>query len=420
MTVVASREAAFQVGSANSFIGDGIRFAAVPLLAAAAGADASAVSLLFVAGTAPWLLIAPFSGALVDRVSRTGVLIGADAVRLLLSLVLLAAVVADLPPLVAVLVVLSFGFGVVETLYDVAGIALIPSLVPREGSLERVNARYAANQTLGRELGGPVAGALLHGWWWAAPYVAGVALYSTAVLLLGRLRGLLPAATPPAAGGPAASGTGWWRQVLDGARFLRRSRVLVVLATVAGTGNLSLLAAQATLVLFVVDELDGSGLGYSLVVAGPAVGAVLGSWLVTKLRRWLRPASTLLVAMAGSAMAFGWAAAAQRVWSVVAAFVLLGVCFMCWNVVSLTTRQQIVPDELRGRVESVYRALSWGALPLGAGAGGVIAEQAGLRAPLIMAAGLCVAASAVLVVGLRGITELAPDHAAGPDAAGAR
>ncbi|HJY69320.1 MAG TPA: MFS transporter, partial [Streptosporangiaceae bacterium] len=38
-----------------------------------------------------------------------------------------------------------------------------------------------------------------------------------------------------------------------------------------------------------------------------------------------------------------------------------------------------------GRVNSVYRMLGWGLMPLGALAGGFVAHAAGLRAPYIVA-----------------------------------
>jgi hypothetical protein len=47
----------------------------------------------------------------------------------------------------------------------------------------------------------------------------------------------------------------------------------------------------------------------------------------------------------------------------------------------LPSRQQIVPAELLGRVNSVYRMIGWGLIPVGAVAGGLVAKEFGLRAP---------------------------------------
>jgi len=48
-----------------------------------------------------------------------------------------------------------------------------------------------------------------------------------------------------------------------------------------------------------------------------------------------------------------------------------------------------VPSRLLGRVNSVYRMLGWGLMPLGALAGGFVAHAAGLRAPYAAAGVLC-------------------------------
>jgi hypothetical protein len=52
-----------------------------------------------------------------------------------------------------------------------------------------------------------------------------------------------------------------------------------------------------------------------------------------------------------------------------------------WNIVTVSLRQRIVPSELLGRVNSVYKMIGWGLIPLGALTGGLAAHLFGLRAP---------------------------------------
>lgn len=63
-----------------------------------------------------------------------------------------------------------------------------------------------------------------------------------------------------------------------------------------------------------------------------------------------------------------------------------GFLITSWNVVSVTLRQSLTPDELRGRVSSVSRMFAWGSQPLGALLGGAVASVFGLRAPFFVAA----------------------------------
>ena len=42
-----------------------------------------------------------------------------------------------------------------------------------------------------------------------------------------------------------------------------------------------------------------------------------------------------------------------------------------WNVITVSLRQTIIPAQLLGRVNSVYRFFAWGMMPIGAAIGGV-------------------------------------------------
>jgi len=76
--------------------------------------------------------------------------------------------------------------------------------------------------------------------------------------------------------------------------------------------------------------------------------------------------------------------------------VVLGLLMACngffvtmWNVVTVSMRQRIVPDELLGRVNSVYRMIGWGLIPVGSLAGGLAASLGGLRAPYVAGGVVC-------------------------------
>ena len=72
---------------------------------------------------------------------------------------------------------------------------------------------------------------------------------------------------------------------------------------------------------------------------------------------------------------------------------LASVSAVVWNVITVSLRQEIIPDELLGRVNSVYRFFGWGMIPIGTFLGGVLVaatedslgRSAGLRVPFIVA-----------------------------------
>jgi hypothetical protein len=75
-------------------------------------------------------------------------------------------------------------------------------------------------------------------------------------------------------------------------------------------------------------------------------------------------------------------------------FTVNGYSVTMWNVVTVSLRQQVVPGELLGRVNSVYRMIGWGLFPVGAMAGGFAAQEFGLRAPYTLG-GMVAAVAAV-------------------------
>jgi hypothetical protein len=58
---------------------------------------------------------------------------------------------------------------------------------------------------------------------------------------------------------------------------------------------------------------------------------------------------------------------------------------LVWNVLSMSLRQQLIPESLFGRVQGAWRMVVYGAMPLGALLGGVVASSFGLTAPFLVA-----------------------------------
>ena len=60
----------------------------------------------------------------------------------------------------------------------------------------------------------------------------------------------------------------------------------------------------------------------------------------------------------------------SRWWIVWLMFMVGTLLALLWNVITVSLRQTIIPDELLGRVNSVYRFFGWGMMPLGSLLGG--------------------------------------------------
>jgi MFS family permease len=60
-------------------------------------------------------------------------------------------------------------------------------------------------------------------------------------------------------------------------------------------------------------------------------------------------------------------------------FAITSAGVMTWNVITMSLRQALIPQEMFGRVQGAYRTLVWGAIPVGAIVGGALAGAIGVR-----------------------------------------
>lgn len=355
-----------------STLGDGVREAALPLLAASLTRSPGAVAAVTFAGRLPWLLFSLVSGALVDRIDRRRVMWQVDSGRALVMFGLATAVVFGATS-IPLLVVVAFLLGTGETLFDNAAQALMPSVVQRD-ELEDANSRLFGVQIVSEEFVGPPIGSLLFAAAMAAPFFLDAGSFVSAVALVLGIR------TAPRARLESVQRRRLTREIGEGLRWLWRHRLLRTLALMLGTWNLLTTASGAVFVLFATEDLHVSTAGYGLLFSAGAVGSIVGSVFATRIVRAVGPGSALLAAAVVNGLAYLVVAMNSNAYVVGVMGAVGGLVGVTWNVVTVSLRQAIIPDELLGRVNSVYRFLGWGMMPIGAALGGVVASVFGLRA----------------------------------------
>ncbi|MCU1502985.1 MAG: antibiotic efflux protein, partial [Ilumatobacteraceae bacterium] len=135
--------------------------------------------------------------------------------------------------------------------------------------------------------------------------------------------------------------------------------------------------------------------GFLLAVIGigSIIGGLVGDRIVSHVGRLPALYGSVTV-WAIALVAFG---AFPVTWFVTLVSAIEALAATVWNVVTVSLRQQVVPDHLFGRVNSVYRWFGWGTIPLGAAFGGQVAAHLGLRAPYFVGAGVVLLALVVVV-----------------------
>jgi MFS family permease len=372
--------------NAISSTGDGAFVAALPLLAVTITRDPRLVSVVTAATYLPWLLLSLPAGAVVDRYDRATLMWRAQALQAAVVTIIAVLVVAHQAS-IEVLAAGGLLLGSAEVIFSNAAQSVLPALVPPE-LLAKANGSQQVSLTVGESFLGPPAGSLLFAAAAALPFGLDAVSFAGSAALLARLPRTGHAAenaenTENAKRPPIRA------QIAEGLRWLARHRLLRVVAILLGIYNFANQMGQAVLVLLATETLHVSTRGYGLLLAASAVGSVVGGLVNPILTRRIGMLPSLVLPALVDAGAFVGIGLAPGPIVVAVLLAVQGFSVAMWNVVTVSLRQRVVPGHLLGRVNSVYRMLGWGLMPLGALAGGFVAHAAGLRAPYIVAGLLC-------------------------------
>jgi MFS family permease len=376
-------------------LADGVVKMALPLLAVRAGGSPAQVTGVALAISLPWLLVALHAGVLVDRVDRRRLLWVTNVLRLLAMVPLLAAAASgDLS--IALLAAAGAAIGIADVVASTAATALVPAAVPPAGR-DKANAWMAGAETVFSEFAGPFVGGLLialgAGYALGATWVAYAAAALVLLLLVGRFRaGAAGAggaegadgaggAAAYAGGGPAAApATTVNGQIAEGLRYLWQHRLLrslsLILTVLSGTWG----AWLALIPLYATRDMGLTPGEYGVLLSALGIGGLLGAVTVTRLNRLLGRRRVMLADLFGTAAMAAVPALTADARAVAVAAFLGGLGGTLWTVNSRTVIQRAVPDAMLGRFSSANRMFAWGAMPLGAGLVGLLAELAGPRA----------------------------------------
>lgn len=379
--------------SAVSNLGDGVSALAFPWLATLLTRDPLLIGAVAMAGRLPWLLFSLPAGVWTDRLDRKRIMVRADLVRMVLTLGIVAMILAvpALPPapgraaaLMAVLAGLSFLLGSAEVLRENAAQSALPAIVA-PADLERANGQmWSAEHLMSSFLGPPLAGVLIA----AAvplPFAFDAATFAIAAGLVAAIA--MPRAVPT----PRRS---FLAEMGEGIAWMRGRPVLLRLAVMLGLMNAMFTAWQTVTVLYAQDILGLDAVAYGALMTAGAVGGVAGGLVAPLLARRIGASGSLWLALSAMALGPALIALSSQAWLVAGAIGLEVAAGMLWNVVTVSYRQRVIPGALLGRVNSVYRFLGWGMIPLGALAGGAVVAAAqplmghtlALRLPFALAA----------------------------------
>ncbi len=372
----------FWFGRAVSDLGDQITLVALPLTAIAT-LQASAVQIGFLTALAfaPNLLFSLVAGVWVDRLRRRRILIWTDLGRaVLLAWIPAAYLLGALR--IEQLYTIAVATGVLSVLSFVAYQSYLPSLVGRDRIVE-ANGRILSTRSAAEVAGPGISGVLVQILTAPLPIVLDAISFAVCATTVWLIRRPEPA--------PSVERRGMLREISEGMRALFGHPILRAMVVTASLILTAIGAQQAVFVLFMARDLKLTPATIGFILAMQSVGGVGGALCAARMARaiGLGPsilASTLVTALGFAARGLVSGIAGVDLAILTAAQLGFGFASAVFNVNGPSLRQALTPHRLLGRVNASYRFAAWGVTPIGALAGGLLAQAFGARAALLTSA----------------------------------
>jgi MFS family permease len=330
-------------------------------------------------GQIPTLVLAPFTGVLVDRADRHRILVVTQVLSMLQSFALAALVFTD-QITVAWILALQIAQGIINSFDTPARQAFVVEMVDDRADLPNAIALNSSmvnvSRILGPSIGGIVIAAVGEGWCFFADGVSYIAVIAS-LLLMNVVRKTKAPRTTSAV-----------QELGDGFRYVARfspvrfALTLLSLVSIMGMPYTVLMPDIATRLL----HGGAHTLGFLMTASG--VGALFGAFYLASRPSVLGLGRVMALSTAvfgGGLIAFSFS---RVLWLSLLILPVVGAGMMVTMAATNTIIQTIVEEHLRGRVMAFYTMAFLGTAPIGSLLAGVIAHRIGTT-PTITIGGTC-------------------------------
>jgi MFS family permease len=315
----------------------------------------------------PFLVTGPMAGVAADRMNRKKLLLNTQWV-LIVTAILMGTVVAAGVLHVWHIFIFTLITGIAWTISEPVRQSMIPGVVPKE-DLANAIALNSGGFNLMKIIGPALGGVMI------ALFGAAGNFFVQAIAYLGVLVMIYWMHIPPPS--ERARRSSAMANLKEGFAYVWSTPAVLALMTLAYVPRVFAVPYQTLMPVFQKDVLGVGPEGLGLLMAAPGVGAVISVLLLASLGNNLKRQGLFLV---GSILLLGLF---LILFSQITHFplalislVLVGIFQMLFLASTNTILQMIVPDELRGRVMSLYM-LDRGFMPAGALFAGVTAHFIG-------------------------------------------
>ncbi len=372
-------------GQTLSLVGsNAVQFALIWWLTAETG-SATVLAMATLFGLAPQVALGPLIGALIDRWNRKLVMLLADGLIAVASLVLAGLYisgVARTEHVLALLFLRTLG----GAFHAPAMMASTTLMVP-ERLFTQIQGLNQSAQGLQLIISAPL-GALL----FALLPMGKVMFVDVGTALIAIVPLLFIHVPQPKAKPGTVENKTVWQEMIDGFQYLRRRSGYLTMICLAAGINMLLVPAFSLLPLLVLDRLQGDAAQLGWITSVFGVGMLMGGGLLALWGGFSRRILTTLSAM----IAMGLAVVALGVTPAGTFWWALGSMFAIGFIVPLVNGplhaiiQATIPPDFQGRVFTLIGSLAGAAAPIGLLVAAPVAEIVGVGAWYLAGGVMCV------------------------------
>lgn len=314
----------------------------------------------------PILLLSLVGGVIADRLDRRKLLLASQYVQMSCAFAL-ALLVHFKAVHVWQILLLSFTTGSAQAFGGPASQALVPALVEND-DLPNAVALNSVQFNLARVVGPLLAGATLAalgmGWCFSLNGISFIVVIAALLALrTRRAQSVRPKRLR--------------EDLTEGLRFVRQKKAILLLTILAAAATF-LAFPMITLLPVLARERFHEGVSlYSRLLAFSGLGSVVGALCIAWIGRHQRMAMTALLQMGDCGLLLVALGFSRDLWLNEAFLFVIGASLLIGLATMTSLVQLLVPDELRGRVMSIYLAAFRGGMPLGSLLAGAIASRIG-------------------------------------------
>ena len=356
-------------GQAISSFGSAASHIVLPLLILDLTHSPAQAGFVGAIATVPYVALSLFAGVYIDRLNRKNLMKLCEIARAIISASIFIAILFHHISITQIYVAALLE-GLFFVFFDIAEIASLRQIVGKGNISAASSQNFATDGTA--QLLGPFIGTVLYQIKQFVPFLLDAVSYVISFFTLAAIK------TEFQEERDTEEKTQLRKEVTEGISWLWHNKVVRFMALL--NAGVSFILADLILIIIILSkEKNATPAQIGIIVSISAIGSILGSLFGNIAKKRFKPGQVVIAAC--WIMALTW-----PLYLIAPNFIFIGIITAVivfvncvWAIVQISYRLSLIPDELQGRVNSVFRFMAYSVAPLGMAITGIMLQAFGAK-----------------------------------------